>query len=82
VQFRRVGAQWRRSGRSFVPERRSWVVSFSREAEALTKGGHELPESSALSTPGVMHPQGLLADIRAESGHTNRFRHITNTSHI
>jgi len=82
MQFRRVGAQWRRSGRSFVPECRSWVVSISREAEASTKAGHELPGSLALRTRGVMHPQGLLAEIRAGIGYTNRFRHIANTSHI
>jgi len=82
MQFRQGGAQWRRSGRSFAPERRSWVVSISREAEASTKAGHELPTSRALRTCGVMNPQGLLAEIRAGIGHTNRFRHIANTSHI
>jgi hypothetical protein len=81
MQFRRVGAQWRRSGRSFAPECRSWVMSISRQVDAATKAGHELPGSLALRTRGVMHPQGSPAETRAGIGHTNRFRHIANTSH-
>ena len=82
MQFRRVGAQWRRSGRSFAPECRSWVMSISREAAASTKDSHGLPESLVLSTRGVVHPQDVPAKIRAEIGNTNRSRHIANTSHI
>jgi hypothetical protein len=82
MQFRQGGAQWRRSGRSFAPECRSWVVGISREAEASTKAVHELPPSRALRTRGVLYLHGLLAEIRAGIGHTNRYRHIANTSHI
>jgi hypothetical protein len=82
MQFGRAGTQWRRSGRSFAPGCRPWVPSISREANTSTKDGHGLSGSLTRQAAGVQHPQGELAGARAGVGHNNRFRHISNISHI
>jgi hypothetical protein len=82
MQFGRAGTQWWRSGRSFAPGCRPWVPSISREVKASTEDGHRLSSSVTHEARGVKHSAGVLAGARAGIGHNNRFRHISNTSHI
>jgi hypothetical protein len=78
VQFRRHGAQWRRSGGTFAPGCRSWELRSSRGTEAQTKDGHDLSRSPARA---ISRSEGALAGLRPGTAHTDRSNHIANISH-